>query len=247
MRIRKIILSVCILSTILALSACNLGRGTAGLSPANSLATSVAATLTAWPTASISPSPDSLDTPTLPATPTTTITPTYSVPMLKVNEGTNCRTGPGQEYPVLYTANAGAKLQIVGSYPGYWIVKGSDGVACWMWGEYVSVSGSHWAVPTMTAPPTPTYSPPTAPRGLKYEFECAFGSVTVNLQWTDTSSNEDGFRVLRDGVALISLPANSTSYTDAYSVSRGITITYSVEAFNFAGTAGSSPISFACP
>ena len=28
-------------------------------------------------------------------TPTPTITPTYSVPMLTVNEPTNCRTGPG--------------------------------------------------------------------------------------------------------------------------------------------------------
>jgi len=42
-----------------------------------------------------------------PSTPTNTpggtVIPTYSVPMLTVREQTNCRTGPGQEYDVLFT------------------------------------------------------------------------------------------------------------------------------------------------
>lgn len=240
-------LTVCTLIIVLLLSACNLGNTTRGLSPEDRLATLVSTTLTAWPIDNPVPLPSLTPTPTLTATPTTTITPTYSEPVLKVDEATNCRSGPGQEYPVLFTARSGAKLKIAGSYPGYWVVEGSDGIQCWMWAEFVSVSGSHWTVPSMTAPPTPTFSPPAAPRGLKYEFECAFGSVTVNLQWTDTSNNEDGFRVLRDGVAVISLPANSTSHTDVYNVSRGITITYGVEAYNFAGVSGRTEISFACP
>src|SRR6185295_18109658 len=39
--------------------------------------------------------------------PTVTITPTYSVPMLTVQESTNCRTGPGEEYDVVFTYLSG--------------------------------------------------------------------------------------------------------------------------------------------
>jgi hypothetical protein len=34
---------------------------------------------------------------------TVTITPTYSAPMLTVRENTNCRTGPGENYQVVFT------------------------------------------------------------------------------------------------------------------------------------------------
>ena len=35
--------------------------------------------------------------------PTVSITPTYSVPMLTVQDTTNCRTGPGEAYEVVFT------------------------------------------------------------------------------------------------------------------------------------------------
>src|SRR5688500_9576299 len=49
-------------------------------------------------------------------TSTTTVsqTPTYSVPMLTVQESTNCRTGPGEEYEVIFTYLTGKELEIVG-------------------------------------------------------------------------------------------------------------------------------------
>ncbi|HEX9386832.1 MAG TPA: hypothetical protein VF918_10975, partial [Anaerolineales bacterium] len=51
--------------------------------------------------------------------PTVAITPTYSVPMLTVQESTNCRTGPGEEYEVVVTYLSGKKLEIAGRYdPG---------------------------------------------------------------------------------------------------------------------------------
>ena len=39
--------------------------------------------------------------------PTVSITPTYSVPMLTVQDTTNCRTGPGEAYEVVTTLHLG--------------------------------------------------------------------------------------------------------------------------------------------
>ena len=76
-------------------------------------------------------------------TSTSTITPTYSVPMITFNESTNCRTGPGQNYEVIFTFLPGGKAEIVGSYPqdGYWIVQLPDGGGtCWAWAARASRS-----------------------------------------------------------------------------------------------------------
>jgi hypothetical protein len=82
--------------------------------------------------------------------PTGTITPTYSVPILRVLEQTNCRTGPGQDYEVVYTYLSWKELEIVGAYPqeNYWLVKSPESPTgeCWLWGGYVEVKGSYWVV-----------------------------------------------------------------------------------------------------
>ncbi|MGB7874631.1 MAG: hypothetical protein WBL25_09630, partial [Anaerolineales bacterium] len=91
----------------LLLTACNLRLGEEpGDDLNNQAATLVAMTLSAIDTPTRENTP--LPTPTLAATkvtgtPTPTITPTYSVPMLKINEPTNCRTGPGQSYDIIFT------------------------------------------------------------------------------------------------------------------------------------------------
>lgn len=64
-------------------------------------------------TATFSPVPQATST----RAPAVTITPTYSVPMLTVQESTNCRTGPGQDYEVVFTYLKGKKLEIIGNYP----------------------------------------------------------------------------------------------------------------------------------
>ena len=124
----------------------------------NQAATLVAMTLNAMATPTFTNTP--LPTPTLPVTktPTLTITPTYSVPMLKINEATNCRNGPGQSYDILFTFNPGATVEIVGSYPtnNYWTVKWQGGEGfCWVWGEYATASGSYWAGPTVNTTCSP--------------------------------------------------------------------------------------------
>ena len=115
-----IFLAVTILfSTTLA---CNLQSPTpSAISVQDQAATIIAATLQAQSqnkgdvpiTATFSPVPTiPRATATTRATPT--ITPTYSVPMLTLREQTNCRTGPGQSYDLLFAYVKGAKQEIIG-------------------------------------------------------------------------------------------------------------------------------------
>src|SRR5262245_35477907 len=106
---------ILLLSTVLA---CNLQSSSPpSLSVDEQAATIIAATLQAQAqnggdipiTATFSPVPQPTSTPTTKVT----ITPTYSVPMLTVQESTNCRTGPGQDYEVVFTYLKGKKLEIV--------------------------------------------------------------------------------------------------------------------------------------
>lgn len=186
-------------------------------------------------------------TPAATKTATATITPTYSIPMLTIKESTNCRSGPGQSYEIIFAFLPGASTEIVGQYPtdNYWVVKLPDSNdTCWVWGQYATVSGSYWVVPTATPPPTATVSAPEAPTGLNLAFECNFNGVnadiTVNLKWSDNSNGEEGFRVIRDGNVVAQLPPNSTTYTDIFAANVTDKFSYSIVVFSGNLTAQSS-------
>ena len=256
---RNIYLIITLFLLLVLLSACNFPWAPSEQSLDEQAATIVALTLTAAQTSAQtstpSETPQPARTPTLSIThtPTPSITPTYSVPLLTINEPTNCRTGPGQSYDVLFTFNAGAVAEIVGRYPtnNYWTVKvqGLD-QPCWIWGEYTAAAGSYWAVPTVNPPATATASPPSAPSIANWEYLCGYGAsgpnATVTLEWTDRSENESGYRIYRNDKQVTELPPNSNSYSEVIDVEEGQTITYRVEAFNNTGTSSSSTISFSC-
>ncbi len=204
-------------------------------------------------TATFSPIP-SLTSTTNPNAATATITPTYSVPMLTVREQTNCRAGPGQDYEVVFTYLPNAKLEIVGNYgiENYWLVKSPDSPTgqCWLWGEFVEVSGSYWAVPSVAPPPTATKPLPNAPSFQSWDYTCEPNGVntdlTVTLTWSDKSSNETGFRLYRNGELIADLPANTTSYVDKSAVDSGQTLSYRLEAYNATGIETDTTSSFGC-
>ena len=139
-----------------AIMACTLPGGQPP-TPVSEIQTAAALTLQAifTPSSTVENPAQSINTvipsPTILATDTVTATPTYSVPTLKVIQQTNCRQGPGQDYDVVFTYLPGKVLEIVGRYdPGnFWLVKSpeSAGGTCWLWGEYVEVSGSYQSVP----------------------------------------------------------------------------------------------------
>lgn len=235
------------------LASCNLPSDGKGLRPSDvqtAAALTVQALLTPSNTVTVQPALLS-DTLTPTFAPTGTITPTYSVPMLRVLEQTNCRTGPGQEYEVLYTYLQWKELEIIGNYPqeNYWLVKSdqSSSGSCWLWGGYVEVSGSYWAVPSVTPPPTATIPPPQAP-SIEWEYFCSYANdqIEIQLTWADAATNETGYRIIRNGQAIVELPANSTLYNETIALIAGDTTIYQVEVYNTTGSTRSSPVSFKC-
>lgn len=250
------------LTLVLALLACNFPGSGEQLPPPDDVQTFAAQTVEALlvtPATVTATEPQSFlaSTPsptTAMAAVTATITPTYSVPMLTVKEQTNCRTGPGQEYEIVFTYLSGKKLEILGRYdPGnFWLVKSAESPTgqCWLWGEYVEVAGSYWVVSSVTPPPTATKAPPAAPTFKKWDYFCTYNGVnndlTITLQWTDRADNESGYRVVRDGAPLVELPANSESYTDTVAVETGEGATYRIDAYNGSGISSTSTISVKC-
>ena len=83
---------------------------------------------------------------------------------------------------------------------------------------------------------------PAAPTGLA---AAAASASQINLTWTDTSTNEDGFRVERstDGgvtwTARATLGANATAFADT-GLTAGTTYTYRVRAYNVTGNSAYS-------
>jgi hypothetical protein len=250
------------IAMIAGIFACNLPGTPKPLSVDDQAATAIEATLMEGRrngadvpiTATFSLTPNLIvsATPTLAAT--GTITPTYSVPMLTVREQTNCRAGPGQDYEVVFTYLPNAKLEIIGNYgiENYWLVKSEESPTgnCWLWGEFVEVTGSFWVVPSITPPPTATKPPPNAPSFQSWDYLCEFNGVnldlTVSLKWSDKSNNETGFRLYRNGELVIDLPANSTSYVDKFAVNSGQTVSYRLEAYNPTGVESDTTSSFGC-
>ena len=251
--------ALAIIVLILATLACGLPTTAGPLTLAQQAATAVAATLTAQ-----TANPDettatttAFKTVTVTAAGITatdagraTITPTYSTPMLTVLEQTNCREGPGQDYQVIFTYLASVKLEIVGRYEptNFWLVKSPDSNSgtCWMWGEYVELSGSYWVVPTLTPPATATLPPPAAPSITRWDFTCDSNGMTFNLQWEDRATNETGYRIFRDGDAVAELPANSTSWTETITLESGESVAYYLQVYGPSGTLNTSIMKLAC-
>ena len=236
----------------LLLSACNLP--TSDETDLNDqAATIVAMTLVAESTPTVANTPLPSPTLAMTGTVTPTITPTYSVPMLKLLEPTNCRMGPGQSFDILFTFLAGASAEIIGGSPvnNYWVVKveGMDD-PCWVWGEYAEITGSSWAVPTIMPPPTETARPLSKPGNMKFTYSCSYNGVnsdvSVTLTWTDQSDDELSYRVFRDNALVAELPPNSKTFSETTAADSTQTLTYSVSAYGPAGESGRATISFSC-
>lgn len=92
-------------------------------------------------------------------------------PTADVKTGANCRSGPGDVYPVVITIPAGTELNVQGqSVDGYWWVvnQPGSGAECWIWEELVELSIDTCSVAMVESPPTPQpaedQTPPPAPQ-----------------------------------------------------------------------------------
>lgn len=236
-----------ILLSLLGTSACNLPGPASGPSLDEQAATVVALTLEAERGQQIPPLGGGTPSGPKPGSSTPTLTPTFSVPMLQVSEGTNCRTGPGVAYERVLTVQTDDPVEIVGSLPpDYWLVKAGN-ETCWLWAEFATPSGSYQAVPTLTAPPTPTGVPPQAPSIRRWDFFCANGQADVTIQWSDKADNESGYRIFRNGEQVAEVAANTEIYVENINLLSGQSAGYTIEAYNFVGTARSTVVTITCP
>ena len=107
------------------------------------------------------------------------------------------------------------------------------------------------AVFTACATPPPSLAPGSTPSSPKIEHtvqpphspsnligEPASQSI-VNLQWTDNSDNEDGFRIYRDNMVIATVGINVTIYQDT-GLKPSTTYQYVVKAYNQAGESRAS-------
>ena len=247
------------ISLILSILACNWPLDQ--VAPPDQVQTAAALTLQAiltpsrtstasTPTIAITSSPRVTLTASTVGSPAITITPSYSVPMLTVKESTYCRTGPGEEYEIVFTYLTGKQLEIVGRYdPGnFWLVKSNESPngTCWLWGEFVEVTGSYWAVASVTPPPTATSAPPRGPGIDKWEFSCSGGALNFTVIWVDNANNETSYRIFRNGEQIAELPPDTTTYTDVFAVSPDQRVEYFVQVYSPFGTANSSVMPMRC-
>jgi hypothetical protein len=246
---------------ILAMLACNMPFEQ--FAPPNDVQTAAALTLQAILTPSLTStastpvitataSPRPTQTITSVVSPTTSITPTYSVPMLTVLEPTNCRTGPGEEYEVVFTYLEGKELEIAGRYdPGnFWLVKSNEtpNGTCWLWGQFVEVTGSYWAVSSVTPPPTATGAPPRAAGLISYEFFCpSIDAMNITILWEDNASDETGYRILGNGQVIAELPANTTTYTESIQLPSGQSAEFYIQVHSPNGSANTRVGTVSCP
>lgn len=169
---------------------------------------------------------------------------------LTVKEATNCRTGPGEAYEIVFTYLSGTKLEIAGRYnPGnFWLVKSAESPTgiCWMWGEYVEVTGNASAVPNVTPPSASTGEPAPTLIVDRWEYTCESEFITFTLNWQDRATNETGYRIFRNGELLIELPADSNAYTDTVALTDDRSVEYYLQAFGSDWTLNSAVMSADC-
>jgi len=247
-----------VLIVLLAASlACNLPAGVPP-TPAAELQTSATPqVLVEVPVTGPTETPSPVATFTLTPTATITLTPTSAVPMVSVSENTNCRTGPGVVYDLVGALLVGEQAVVVGKYTvgNYWIINNSNGSGtCWLWGQYVTVTGNTLGLPEYAPPPTPTPQPPLPPKNFQVVKNCIpipgpplkFNYVMI-LKWEDQADNETGYKVYVNDTLSKTLDADVIQSAFAAILPPGVPFKFGVEAFNSTSSSARKSETVSCP
>ena len=101
--------------------------------------------------------------------------------------------------------------------------------ACFILLTVVLIIGCHQEIQPAT--PSSSLTIPSAPSNLILN---AVSQTEVQLMWEDTSDNEDGFRIFRDGILILDVDTNVKAYHDI-GLQPATYYQYSVIAFNRIG------------
>lgn len=199
-------------------------------------------------------------TPTMMPFSTSTLTPLP--PVVMVNKMADCYGGPGGAgYQLVATFEGGEQLDVVGKNESdqYWIVidpKSNKG--CWIESQYTTMHGTAETLPVLLPAPTMALRP-NAPEAIDVEIKCSKGgtvrlssfTLTILITWTDTSDNETGFEIYKNGNLWQTLDANVTQIYEELSSEHVITgaATYTILAFNDTGnsTRVEKTVTYHCP
>ena len=89
-------------------------------------------------------------------------------------------------------------------------------------------------------------APPRAPVIDEWNFFCEGGNLNFTVTWRDTATDETGYRLFRNGEAIVELPANSTTYTDVYDIPADQNVEYYIQAYSPTGSANTSIMRMRC-
>ncbi|MBM4426550.1 MAG: SH3 domain-containing protein [Chloroflexi bacterium] len=201
------------------LQACNLPGGapdgTPTVDPLEAAALTVtAAAIQVDATATLTATPEFTATPAF--TPTLAFTSTPSFAYVNLSENTNCRTGPGQAYPLVDTFLIGQTIEVLGknSTNEYWYVRSpnNQNVFCWMWGFYAK-GGNLGNVPIFTPPPSPTPAPSFDVSYAGVD-SCVGWWIDFNLKNTSTVAFKSVGITVKDTVTGVSLGELKDGFTD---------------------------------
>ena len=136
-----------------------------------------------------------------PAAPPTVNTPENSVgagPTVTVNvQGLNVRSGPGTNYAVIASVNAGKVLTIVGSAANCNWLKVQDGGRDLGWisggNQFVTFTAPCATLPVTAAPTAPTPTPPPAASAASGAQGCYVLINQLGFELTITLSRNDGW------------------------------------------------------
>lgn len=80
-------------------------------------------------------------------------------PTVSVSADTNCRQGPGTDYPIVSMLRVGATTAVQGkdaSGSWYYVANpGGGSGSCWLWNQFATVQGNSAALEVVNAPPPP--------------------------------------------------------------------------------------------
>lgn len=185
-----------------------------------------------------------------PIPPTSTVAPTVTPlpPVVSAKEQVNCYSGPGENgYKMVATFESGEQMDVVGRDASgtYWIVmdkKSNKG--CWVESQYISLQGEAGSLPYLIPPPT-TVSRPNAPEGVEITYRCEKTGpawdrsyhIAITITWIDTSNNEKGFEVYKEGKLWKTFEANITEAKEDLNSKLKVygNTTYAILAFNEVG------------
>lgn len=182
------------------LLSCNFS-GLQPLATGRASATGTVEPTTAPSPAATSPEPPA-STPPGAVVPTITPTATAGIPLLMAKEQTvNCRYGPGAEWAVVTTLDAGLTAEVIGKNQdsSWWYIRHPlrTNVSCWVSGGVATVSGNSGGVPVLPLPVAQVtkvqatanvanYANCTGPNGTPVWFTgkiTANGPGTVKYRW----------------------------------------------------------------